>query len=142
MARSCPVSSPFPADRVGGVAAVLSRAGQLIVTVKLERERDGLPVDRRGELTPLGHVHRYHIRQPFSIDGIRDMYHEAMQRLLANTTSRSAYFGEAAVAVDTTAAEPFTGDREGHEDEIIGTKLNSSRYIFHIRQIVKLTLVA
>lgn len=72
--------------------------------------------------TPLGHVHRSHIRQQLSIETIRDMYHEAMQRLLAEATSRSTYVGEAAVAIDTTAADPFTGYQEGHEDEIIGTK--------------------
>lgn len=71
--------------------------------------------------TPLGHVHRYHIRQ-FSIEEIRSMYHDAMQRLLAETTSRSRFLGAAPVAIDTTEAEPFTGDREGHEDEILGTK--------------------
>jgi hypothetical protein len=37
------------------------------------------------------------------------MYHEAMQRLLAETTSRSAYVGKAAVAIDTTVNDPFTG---------------------------------
>jgi IS4 transposase len=82
------------------------------------------------ELTPLGHIHRSHIRQQFSIDDIRDMYHEAMHRLLAETTSRSAYFGEAAVAIDTTEAEPFTGDREGHKDEIIGTKKDDDEYAY------------
>lgn len=82
------------------------------------------------ELTPLGHVHRYHIRQQFSIETIRDMYHEAMQRLLAETTSRSEYFGEAAVAIDTTVDDPFTGDREGHEEEIIGTKADDDEYAY------------
>jgi hypothetical protein len=82
------------------------------------------------EETPLGHIHRYHIRQQLSIDNIRDMYHEAMQRLLAETTSRSAYFGEAAVAIDTTVDDPFTGDREGHRDEIIGTKEDDDEYVY------------
>jgi hypothetical protein len=82
------------------------------------------------EQTPLGHVHRYHIRQQLSIDDIRDMYHEAMQRLLAETTSRSEYLGEAAVAIDTTEADPFTGDRDGHEDEIIGTKADTDEYAY------------
>jgi IS4 transposase len=86
--------------------------------------------DSTREQTPLGHVHRYHIRQQFSIETIRDMYHEAMQRLLTETTSRSEYFGEAAVAIDTTADDPFTGDREGHEDEIIGTKKDDDEYVY------------
>ncbi|WP_309242245.1 transposase [Halocatena marina] len=82
------------------------------------------------EKTPLGHIHRHHIRQQLSIETIRDMYHEAMQRLLAEATSRSEYFGEAAVAIDTTAADSFTGDRDGHEDEIIGTKEDDDEYAY------------
>jgi IS4 transposase len=82
------------------------------------------------EQTPLGHIHRHHIRQQFSIDDIRDMYHEAMQRLLAETTSRSEYLGDAAVAIDTTVDDPFTGDREGHKDEIIGTKEDDDEYAY------------
>jgi hypothetical protein len=58
------------------------------------------------------------------------MYHEAMQRLLAETTSRSEYLGEAAVAIDTTADDPFTGDREDHENEIIGTKEDDDEYAY------------
>lgn len=86
--------------------------------------------DSTRELTPLGHVHRYHIREQLSIDDLRDMYHEAMQRLLAETTSRSEYLGDAAVAIDTTADDPFTGDREGHKDEIIGTKNDDDEYAY------------
>lgn len=79
--------------------------------------------------TPLGHVHRHHIRQ-FSIESIREMYHEAMQRLLAETTSRSHFLGAAPVAIDTTEASSFTGDRTGHEDEILGTKDDSNEYAY------------
>jgi hypothetical protein len=82
------------------------------------------------ELTPLGHVHRYLIREQLLIDDIRDMYHETMQCLLAETTSRSAYFGEAAVAIDTTVDDSFTGDREDHEEEIIGTKEDDNEYAY------------
>ncbi len=79
--------------------------------------------------TPLGHNHRHHIRQ-FSIEAIREMYHAAMQRLLAETTSRSHFLGAASVAIDTTEASPFTGDRMGHEDEIIGTKKDTNEYAY------------
>lgn len=74
------------------------------------------------ERTPLGHVHRSHIRQQLSIDAIRDMYHKAMHRLLAETTSRSEYLGDAAVAIDTTAADPFTGDRDGTKTKSLGQR--------------------
>lgn len=53
-----------------------------------------------------------------------------MQRLLAETTSRSRFLGAAPVAIDTTEASPFTGNREDHEDEIIGTKKDDNEYAY------------
>lgn len=50
--------------------------------------------------TLLGHVHRHHIRQ-FSIEAIQEMYYKVLQRLLAETTSRSMYLGAAPVAIET-----------------------------------------
>lgn len=79
--------------------------------------------------TPLGHSHCHHICQ-FSIESIREMYHEAMKRLLTETTSRSHFLGAASVAIDTTGASPFTGDRTGHEDEILGTKKDNNEYAY------------
>lgn len=34
------------------------------------------------------------------------------------------------VAIDITESNPFTGDRAGHEDEIIGTKENTNEYAY------------
>ena len=34
------------------------------------------------------------------------------------------------VAIDITEADPFTGDRTGHEDEIIGTKEQTDEYAY------------
>ncbi|WP_330633236.1 hypothetical protein [Halocatena halophila] len=51
-----------------------------------------------------------------------------MQRLLAETTSRSHFLGAVSVAIDTTEGSPFTGDRTGHEDGIIGTKEDNNEY--------------
>jgi IS4 transposase len=34
------------------------------------------------------------------------------------------------VAIDTTEEDPFTGDRTGHEEEIIGTKEDSDEYAY------------
>ncbi len=56
------------------------------------------------------------------------MHHEMMQRLLAETTSRSHFLGAVSVAIDTTEGSPFTGDRTGHEDGIIGTKEDNNEY--------------
>ncbi|WP_330633255.1 hypothetical protein [Halocatena halophila] len=80
----------------------------------------------RRTISPLGHIHRHHLRQ-FLIESIREVYHEAMQRLLAETTSRSHFLGAASDTIDTMEASLFTDDRTGHEDEILGTKMINAR---------------
>jgi hypothetical protein len=85
--------------------------------------------DSTREVTPLGHVHRHHIRQ-LSIDDIRAMYHEAIGRVIDEAAQTSAFHRYATVAIDTTEEDPFTGDREGHEAEIIGTKEDSDEYAY------------
>ena len=91
--------------------------------------RDGLAVnegarsfliDSTRDQTPLGHVHRHHLRQ-LSISKIREMYHEAIGRVIDEAAQTLVVHRYATVAIDTTEENPFTGDREGHENEIIGT---------------------
>lgn len=53
------------------------------------------------------------------------MYHEAIDRIIDEAAQTSAFHRYATVAIDTTEADPFTGDRDGHEDEIIRTKEDS-----------------
>ena len=86
-------------------------------------------VDSTRDQTPLGHVHRHHLRR-LSIDEIREMYHEAIGRIVDDAAQTSAFHRYATVAIDTTEADPFTGDRTGHEDEILGTKENSDEYAY------------
>lgn len=87
----------------------------------------GFVYESQRKRTPLGHVHRKHIRR-LSIDHIRVMYREAIQRLLDRMGRTEAFHGAGIVAIDITEADPFTGDRRGHEDEIIGTKERSGEY--------------
>jgi hypothetical protein len=77
--------------------------------------------DSQRNRTPLGHAHRDHTRD-LSIESIREMYHEALQRLIDRVSETEVFHRAGLVAIDTTEAEPFTGDRTGHEDEILGTK--------------------
>jgi len=79
--------------------------------------------------TPLGHAHREHIRE-LSIDQIREMYRQAVNRLLAEVAETEQFFRAGIVAIDITEADPFTGDRAGHEEEIIGTKEKSDEYAY------------
>jgi hypothetical protein len=79
--------------------------------------------------TPLGHAHRDHIRN-LSAEEIRGMYRQAVNRLLDEIAETEEFFRAGIVAIDITEADPFTGDRAGHEDEIIGTKEKTDEYAY------------
>ena len=79
--------------------------------------------------TPLGHAHRDHLRD-LTIAEIREMYRQAVDRLLNEVAETEQFFRAGIVAIDITEADPFTGDRAGHEDEIIGTKENTDEYAY------------
>ncbi|MDR5657861.1 transposase [Halodesulfurarchaeum sp. HSR-GB] len=81
------------------------------------------------ERTPLGHSHREHIRD-LSIVEIREMYRQAVNRLLSEVVETEEFFRAGIIAIDITEADPFTGDRTGHEDEIIGTKEKTDEYAY------------
>jgi len=81
------------------------------------------------ERTPLGHAHRDHIRD-LSIEQIRAMYRQAIRRLIDEVAETEEFFRAGIVAIDITEADPFTGDRTGHEDEIIGTKEKTDEYAY------------
>ncbi len=79
--------------------------------------------------TPLGHAHRDHIRD-FSIPEIREMYRHAVDRLLDEVAETQEFYRAGIVAIDITEDDPFTGERTGHEDEIIGTKEKNDEYAY------------
>ena len=79
--------------------------------------------------TPLGHAHRDQIRD-LSIMEIREMYRQAVTRLLDELGRTEEFFRAGIVAIDITEADPFTGDRTGHEDEILGTKEKTDEYAY------------
>ena len=79
--------------------------------------------------TPLGHGHRDQIRN-LSIEQIREMYRQAVRQLINQLAETEEFFRAGIVAIDITEADPFTGDRTGHEDEIIGTKENTDEYAY------------
>ncbi|SEP26854.1 Transposase domain, partial [Halorientalis persicus] len=81
------------------------------------------------ERTPLGHAHREHLRD-LSIEQMREMYRQAVGRLLHRVTETEEFFRAGIVAIDITESDPFTGDRAGHEDEIIGTKEKTDEYAY------------
>lgn len=58
------------------------------------------------------------------------MYRQAVGRLLDEISDREKFFRAGIVAIDITEANPFTGDRSGHEDEILGTKEKADEYAY------------
>jgi Transposase DDE domain. len=58
------------------------------------------------------------------------MYQQAMSRVINRTAETDEFHRAGIVAIDTTEADPFTGDRTGHEDEIIGMKEDSDEYAY------------
>jgi hypothetical protein len=81
------------------------------------------------ERTPLGHAHRDHIRD-LSIPEIRETYRQAVRELIDEVAETEEFFRAGIVAIDITEDDPFTGDRTGHEDEIIGTKEQTDEYAY------------
>lgn len=81
------------------------------------------------ERTPLGHAHREHLRN-LGVEEIREMYRQAIGRLIDRMAETKEFYRAGIVAIDTTEADPFTGDRRGYEDEIIGTKEDSDEYAY------------
>jgi hypothetical protein len=56
------------------------------------------------------------------------MDRQAVDRLLHRVAETAEFFRAGIVAIDITEDDPFTGDRAGHEDDIIGTKENTDEY--------------
>lgn len=71
--------------------------------------------------TPLGRAYREQIHD-LAVPEICEMYRQAVNRLLNHIPETGQFFRAVIVAIDITEADPFTGDRTGYEDEIIGTK--------------------
>ncbi len=83
--------------------------------------------ESKRDRTPLGHGHRDQIRD-LPIEQIREMYRQAVQQLINELAETEEFFRAGIVAIDITEDDPFTGDRTGHEDEIIGTKEKTDEY--------------
>ena len=79
--------------------------------------------------TPLGHAHRDHICN-LSIEQFREMCRQVIRQLVDEVAETEEFFRAGIVAIDIAEADPFTGDRTGHEDEIIGTRENTNKYAY------------
>jgi hypothetical protein len=89
-------------------------------------------LDKAGRSTD--HVSRV-VFPAFSLDRgegceIREMYRQAVQQLINELAGTEEFFRAGIVAIDVTEEDPFTGDRTGHEDEIIGTEKKNDEYAY------------
>lgn len=89
----------------------------------------GFLYESNRERTPLGHNHRAHLRD-LSVGKIREMYREAVKRIVDRLSKTDVFHRAGLVAIDITEEDPFTGDRAGHENEIIGTKKKNTEYAY------------
>ena len=58
------------------------------------------------------------------------MYRQALRQLIDELADTEEFFRAGIVVIDITEDDPFTGDRTGHEDEIIGTKEKTDEYAY------------
>jgi IS4 transposase len=64
------------------------------------------------------------------------MYRKTVGRLLDRLAETDAFHRAGIVAIDTTENDPFTGDRTGQEDKIVGTKDGEYAYQWATIQLV------
>ena len=58
------------------------------------------------------------------------MYRKAANRVVDRLGETDVFHRAGLVAIDITEEDPFTGDREDHENEIIGTKEKTDEYAY------------
>ena len=62
------------------------------------------------------------------------MYQQTVTRIIDRIAEIDEFYRAGVVAIDTTEDHPFTGDRTGHETEVIGTKEDNTEYAYQWRQ--------
>lgn len=92
-------------------------------------------VDTQRERTPTGSNHRIQL-QRLDIEEMRSMLRETTRMLIARARHNSELSGKLTAAIDITKGNPFTGDRDGHKDVILGYKGGEYHYQWATIQIV------
>lgn len=94
-------------------------------------------LDTTRERIPTGSTHRYQIGT-LSISEIRSMLRNTTRMLIARARQHGELDGKLWAAIDVTKGFPFTGDVEGHEDDILGYKDGNQYYQWAVLKIVGL----
>lgn len=92
-------------------------------------------LDTARERIPTGSTHRYQIGK-LSVAEIREMLRNTTRMLIARARQNGELDGPVMSAIDVTKDFPFTGDLEGHEDDILGYKDGNNYYQWAVLKIV------
>ena len=92
-------------------------------------------LDTTREHIPTGSTHRYQIGK-LSVAEIRSMLRNTTRMLIARARQHGELTGKLWAAIDVTKGVPFTGEIEGHEDDILGYKDGSDYYQWAVLKIV------
>jgi putative transposase len=92
-------------------------------------------LDTTRERIPTGSTHRYQIGK-LSIAEIRSMLRNTTRMLIARARQHGELTGKLWAAIDVTKGVPFTGEIEGHENDILGYKDGSDYYQWAVLKIV------
>jgi putative transposase len=94
-------------------------------------------LDTTRNRVPSGSTHRYQIGK-LSVNDIRSMLRNTTRMLIARARQHGELTGKLWTAIDVTKGVPFTGDVEGHEDDILGYKDGNEYYQWAVLKIVGL----
>ncbi|EMA52083.1 transposase IS4 family protein [Halococcus thailandensis JCM 13552] len=92
-------------------------------------------LDTTRERIPTGSTHRYQIGK-LSVADIRSMLRNTTRMLIARARQHGELTGKLWAAIDVTKGFPFTGDPEGHEDDILGYRDKNEYYQWAVLKIV------
>ncbi len=92
-------------------------------------------LDTTRERIPTGSTHRYQIGK-LSVTNIRSMLRNTTRMLIARARQHGELTGKLWAAIDVTKGFPFTGDREDHEDDILGYRDGNDYYQWAVLKIV------
>ena len=92
-------------------------------------------LDTTRECIPTGSTHRYQIGK-LSIAEVREMLRNTTRMLIARARQHGELTGKLWAAIDVTKGFPFTGNIEGHEDDILGYKDGGQYYQWAVLKIV------
>lgn len=92
-------------------------------------------LDTTREKILTGSTHRYQLGK-LSVTDIRSMLWNTTRMLIARARQNGEVDGPAFAAIDVTKGFPFTGDAEGHEDDILGYKDGKEYYQWAVLKIV------